>query len=394
MIVLSSVNARGVILVLLTFCCSLSLDAAERIRPQVYQRIVEIQQLLNPVAKENTHSVKGEAESHGVVDRIKVQSLLDQLLQMKLNNYEQALALQFSGGIAVMQEDYGTAYQLYFQVWQLQSLPDIQQINLEKTLAQLAMNRAQTDDQVTGQETVPVQAQSIPQWQIGVNHLLSWMNAVQAYNQQAKSEQQVAITEQDYYLLAQGYAHVAQWSHAAEAIETAIEQSEARQKKVAPENWYRLNLIACLKQNTKSSNQAAIAVLKVMVKYYPQMRYWRQLASLYQQTDEYALALTALHMAYLEGVMTKPHDIKWLAQLMMQQKNYYQSADILRQAVNDQLLPADISNLTQQADAWLMAREYVQAKSVLVQLASLSQKKQIQEKIKYVDTMIAARQLL
>ncbi|GAA3925101.1 hypothetical protein [Litoribacillus peritrichatus] len=324
-------------------------DAAQSIRPNTYKVIVELQAAMNPEIDPKTSGESATAQPPEV-DHQQVQTLLDRLNKSRLNDYEQALVHQFSANFALMKEDNEQAYYFYFKAWSLNALTPKEQLNLRKTLGQLALSNGQ--------------------WQAGTEHLSAWMQDAATFNQTVKPpEQAINIRAQDHYMLAQGYAQQQMWPKTVSAIEKAIDLKTGEGNPFAPEDWYRLALSSYLQQEDTA---AAIDVLKLLAEHFANMLYWEQLASLYQQEDKFQLALTSLHTAYIHGFVVKERHIVWLAQLLIHQENFHLAGDILTKALKDKQLPPTERNLKLQANAWLMARQYQAAKGTLNQLRTLT----------------------
>ncbi len=363
----NSIRRFAITALLLVMVISSAQAAAMKIRPKAYRLIVDVQETMNPEVKVSENETKQETPE---VDLVAVQGLLDRLNQLNLNKYEQALTHQFSASLALMTEDYPKAYEFFLKTWLLKSLSPDQQIRLQQTLGQLALNTEQ--------------------WKEGTDHLSAWMIEVKAFNQTVeKPEQQLPIKAQDYVMLANGYVQQALWGKTVSNIQQGIQMFEQAESKVAPEDWYRISLTAYLHQE---DNTSAIKVLKRLADHYPDMLYWEQLASLYQQTDNYKLALTSLHSSYIDSLMTKERHLTWLAQLLIHQESYHQAALLLEQSIQAKQVEPSVKNLKILTNAWLMARQYPDAKRALIQLIALSpDDKDSKEKLEDVERVLLTK---
>jgi len=400
-------------LALICLLCFGSVAAqANKISRSVFPLIMEIQNAISP-----------EADKQGNipdVDFAFVRSKIEALLEKELSDYEASLAYQFSANVFLQTEDYTSAYKDLLKVHELNQLEPNKLLSIERTLAQLALNNGE--------------------YQASADFYSSWMRQV------AKEK----ISEQDYLALSQAYLQLEQWHNAVPSIDLAIQtrvvhveasnqkkmaeyqakkdaQKEATNKGdsakvsaptleslIAPEGWYRSKLSALLNEHQRRINAKekrgkktsvseleaqAIDVSKLLVVHYPKLDYWRQLAALYQQASlskakgkDYPHALSALHSAYVSGLLITEKDLAWMIQLMMQQANYHQAGRVLTRAMDQQHLPESFDYLRLLSTAWVMAKEYQRAEQVLSrQVQKFPQDSQAKERLELVQKLLKNR---
>jgi tetratricopeptide (TPR) repeat protein len=334
--------------------------AKNQVRPGVLPLIIDIQQALNPEATEENPSPD--------INHEQANALITKLLDGDLTDYEQALAYQFSATLALDKGDYQAAYDAFHTAWKLKVYEESQQWQIQKTLAQLAMQ--------------------LGQWQTSVDFYVPWLEA-------AKAEAPgLTISHQDYLYLGQSYYKLSQWANAVQALDKAIllkTKKSATSGAVGhpiPESWYRMKLTALLSQfeakPVKRLKTQAVDVLKLLIAQYPRTLYWRQLAVLYQQKADqqaksdqgYRQALSALHSAYVAGYLDQTQDLLWMIKLMIQQENFHQAAELIQTEIAKQRLPKTQEVLSLQVDALLMAKAFEKAEQVLQQLLAIAPKDQ------------------
>ena len=391
-------------LALICLLCFGSVAAeANKISRTVFPLIMEIQNAISP-----------EADKQGNipdVDFAFVRSKIEALLEKELSDYEASLAYQFSANVFLQTEDYTSAYKDLLKVHELNQLEPNKLLSIERTLAQLALNNGE--------------------YQAAADFYQSWMRQVAKEN----------IIDQDYLALSQAYLQLEQWHNAiptiGQAIQTRAERVQASNQKqlndyqtkkeagikeplpkleslIAPEDWYRSKLSALLNEHEKrikakekrgkkasvSGLEAqAIDVSKLLVAQYPKLDYWRQLAVLYQQASlskvkgqDYRQALSALHSAYVSGLLITEKDLAWMVQLMMQQSNYHQAGRVLTRAMDQQHLPESFDYMRLLSTAWVMAKEYELAEQVLIrQTRAYPSDDQAKERLELVQKLLKNR---
>lgn len=335
-------------------CCVLlfanAAHAKNQIRPSVLPAVLDIQQALSPEATEENPSPK--------INIKQTDTLIKKFLARDLTDYEKALGHQFEATLALETNDYQRAYDAFHQAWLLKVYEPFQQLQIQRTLAQLAMQ--------------------LGQWQTAVDFYVPWIEAINA------GEFETQVSAQDYVYVAQSNYRLDAWPETVRYVNKAIRTSQSP----IPESWYRMKLIALLNQyerlNQKDTNMLsksketlrhqAIEVSKILVVQYLKTTYWRQLALLYQQgqqDQDYRKALSTLHSAYVVDMLTAEQDLLWMIKLMIQQENYHSAGRVIQTELKHQRLSEHAETLSLQADAWLMAKAFEEAEPVLEQLLSL-----------------------
>ncbi|MCU7959041.1 MAG: tetratricopeptide repeat protein [gamma proteobacterium symbiont of Bathyaustriella thionipta] len=159
-------------------------------------------------------------------------------------------------------------------------------------------------------------------------------------------------------LLARLYIETKKYRQAADLLQPASSSG-------ADENHLLLLLLAYdgLHKPGKS-----IRVLKQLLRLNPRHAlYWQQLAARYQQMGKPKHALAVLESSWLQGLMTKPSHIRYLAQLYMQQGLAYKAGRLLDSEIKRGHLQTTAANKKLLISAWQLAREDSKAIRLLEQ---------------------------
>ena len=106
----------------------------------------------------------------------------------------------------------------------------------------------------------------------------------------------------------------------------------------------------------------AIEVLEVMVELFPkEAKYWAQLGQFYMLEERYDQALETMHIAYINGYLTKKGQILVLAQLYTNNMIPYRAATLLEKHVKSGLIERDERILKTIASSWHQAKELKKA---------------------------------
>ncbi len=262
-------------------------------------------------------------------DYSKAETQLTALLKKVDKPYEKAVVQQTLGYLYSSQENYKKAASYFQLALDLGALPEKVSHNLRYNLGQLLL----ADEQ----------------YKKGITILETWLKA------EASPHNSV------YVLLASAYYRLKDFKQVIKHISTAIKND-----KTATEAWYQMLLSAHLELKQFKS---AINVLETLITLYPyQKNYWDQLTALYlqQKKDFTALAVRMLSQRLELG------DAKTLISLADMYRYLhipYKSAQLLSEALEKGVIPADFDNLTRLADSWLAARESEKAVLVLKQAA-------------------------
>jgi tetratricopeptide (TPR) repeat protein len=165
-----------------------------------------------------------------------------------------------------------------------------------------------------------------------------------------------------YMLIAASFAELERFDDALPYVLKAISKSE---KPV--EAWHMLALAIRLQ---KDQFKPAAALLVTMLQNWPDKpRYWEMLSGCYLELQDDKNALDTMMLAYNNKMITKPAQVKSLAQLSLMRDIPYSAGIILDDAISVGTLEDDEDNLKLLLQSWLSAREYDRAVAVINRLS-------------------------
>lgn len=167
-----------------------------------------------------------------------------------------------------------------------------------------------------------------------------------------------------YYLV--GMAHV-QLENAKAALPYA---RMAVKKSKKPRESY-LQMALALEFENKNFKHVA-RLLEVLITYFPKKSYYLQLSSVYAQLGKDRQSLSALELAYLQGMLTTEHELLRLSQAYLYHDIPYKAANVLEKGIANEQIESNAKNLQNLGDAWLHARELNKALGPLKQSAAKS----------------------
>ena len=250
-----------------------------------------------------------------------------------ISDYAKALVAQNLGQIELQREAYTQALEYLRDAYRLEALPEDQQTYLIRTLAQLNCIEER--------------------WQTCATHLEHWMKEVPN-----------KVKANDQLLLAQAYSQLEKWPKVIDPINVAINS-----RKVAPESWYQLKVVAHLRLKQW---KAAIRGQQELISHYAdKAAHWRQLVSLHLQANNPSAALADQRMGFERGLLRKGSDYSLLAQLMLQASIPYYAGQVIQQGMDKGVLVTNKENLDFLSQCWIEARESKRALKVLAKLNDL-----------------------
>lgn len=181
-------------------------------------------------------------------------------------------------------------------------------------------------------------------------------------------EQWFAVTEKPsagaHYMFAIAYMR-------SEQFEKAIPQAEKAIAKSSKVKETYLQMALSLYFETKKYAKAA-SVLERLAAHFPKKVYWTQLSAVYSELGKQKKAMTAMELAYLQGLLTKESELLNLAQLYLYNDLPYKAANVMEKALAEGAVQGDASAWQILADSWLQAREREKAMAPLRKAAELS----------------------
>jgi len=168
-----------------------------------------------------------------------------------------------------------------------------------------------------------------------------------------------------YVRIGVAYMALKQYDNVIEPADKAI----ALQKAKPEESAFRLKLGAYYEGKKPKK---AIEVLETLVELFPsEPKYWPQLGQFYMLEEQYKKALETMHIAYINGYLTKKSQILVLAQLYSNNMIPHRAAVILEKHVKSGLIERDEKILKQIASSWHQAKELKKASTFYGEAAAI-----------------------
>lgn len=258
---------------------------------------------------------------------------LNLLITESSSSYVKALAHYNLGKISLEREHYKSAIQSLQKARALEALPTDQNLSLLNVIGQL---HCQLD-----------------QWKSCINVLQQWVKL--APNK---------VKAQDYILIAQANAQLERWASVIKPVNRAITLT-----KRPPKNWLQIAIVAHVELEQWPQ---AVKRQQQLIEYYPeQAEDWRQLVNLHLQQDSFDHALAVQRLGFHRGLLASEEDYQLLAQLLLTKGLPERAGEVLVAGLKSQQLERNEKVLTLLSQAWLHAKEWEQAESVLVRLNQL-----------------------
>lgn len=178
-------------------------------------------------------------------------------------------------------------------------------------------------------------------YETAIDYLQQWFDLVEEPSSQA------------YVFLAQAHYQLKEYQEVVPAVDSAMEIAREKDNEIK-ENWWLLKRAAYYELEDWDN---VIDVLEVLVDQFPKRDYWVQLSGLYGQQGEEDEQIGAIWSAYIQGYLDREREILNLTGLLQQQGAPYWAGRILEQAISDDVVEANFSNLRSLGQAWQIARE-------------------------------------
>jgi len=167
-----------------------------------------------------------------------------------------------------------------------------------------------------------------------------------------------------YYILAITYYQLERADKALVPAQKAVDLAETPQ-----ESWLQLLLALRL---TRKEYAKSVPLLEELIKRYPKKTYWVQLSTVHAALGSFEKALVPLQLAYTQGLLDRPEEVRRLAELMLFLEQPYRSARVMDKALRDKLIEGDASAYELLSNSWIAAREYDKSVAPLQRAAELS----------------------
>jgi len=136
-------------------------------------------------------------------------------------------------------------------------------------------------------------------------------------------------------------------------IETAINMEE-NAGNIGRENWYSMQRSLYYQQNQIPQ---VIAVLKKLIVYYPNVKYWRELGGMFSEMEDTQSQLAAYYLTYLQNGLETEGQFKGLGYLMIAADAPYQGAQLMIEGIERGIIEEDEETMRAVGSALYQARE-------------------------------------
>ncbi|MBC3767778.1 tetratricopeptide repeat protein [Neptunicella marina] len=171
-----------------------------------------------------------------------------------------------------------------------------------------------------------------------------------------------------YVRVAQAYYESGQLAQMVEPAQKAIDINKAAGKK--EKNPYLLKLTSFYERKMYPQT---VAVAEDLVRLFPgDKQWWVQLGQFYFLVEDFKKALATLEVAYNQGFLEKPSQVKILAQLYSVNEIPYKAATLLEKHTKSGFIKTDEQLLSSMANSFHQSREYDKAAYYYGKAAELS----------------------
>ncbi len=161
------------------------------------------------------------------------------------------------------------------------------------------------------------------------------------------------LTSREYAEIANIYYRLDDLDGALDYIETAINLEE-NAGNIGRENWYSMQRSLYYQQNEISS---VIAVLKKLIVYYPNVKYWRELGGMFSELEDTESQLAAYYLTYLQNGLETDGQMKGLGYLMMAAGAPYEGAQLMVEGIEKGIIEENEETMRAIGSALYQARE-------------------------------------
>ena len=161
------------------------------------------------------------------------------------------------------------------------------------------------------------------------------------------------LTARDYSEFANIYYRLDDLPGALAYIEAAINLEEAAGN-IGNENWYSMQRSLYYQQEDIPS---VIRVLKKLIVYYPNVKYWRELGGMFSEMEDTESQLASYYLAYLQNGLETEGQMKGLGYLMIAAGAPYQGAQLMIEGIESGIIEEDEETMRAVGSALYQSRE-------------------------------------
>jgi tetratricopeptide (TPR) repeat protein len=309
-------------LLLAMLCTGFSAGAADRVQgisERVFKTLGEAQQRLDEE------------------DLVGARQLLEDALQRKSTDYEQAQMLNMLGYTWYEANELDRARDAYQRALSLPGLPNSMLVTLNLTLGQVYL----VDERYAQAE--------------------SHLRTLLTFEDQDTANHRV--------LLATALLGQERYAEALTPLQSAIDELEAAGE-LPRENW--LSMLSAIHYELDDMPSMR-DVVEQLVLLYPREQYLMNLAAIYGQLGDGERQLALIESLLDDGRLSQPTHLRMVVNLFLGAELPHKAATLLERELNDGRLERNVSNLELLSQAWYVSAETERAVAPLAEAAALSE---------------------
>lgn len=168
---------------------------------------------------------------------------------------------------------------------------------------------------------------------------------------------QEIIGASDFALIGNIYYTIEDYDNALENLEHAIRMREETGE-IGQENWYAIQRSIYY---TRGDYNTVVNILKKLIVYYPNVRYWRELGSMYAELEQDRSQMVAYDLAWAQDGLTSESMVLGLAYMYISAGAPLQAAEVVVKGIDDGLVEQTEKNLLTIGQFYYTARELEEA---------------------------------
>lgn len=180
---------------------------------------------------------------------------------------------------------------------------------------------------------------------------------------------QEIIGPNDYALVGNIYYTMDDHTNALEYLERAIEIRESNGE-IGQENWYAIQVSIYY---SRGEFNTLIGILQKLIAYYPDVKYWRQLGSVYAELEQDRNQFVSYDLAWMQDGLTSESMVRGLAFMYVAAGAPLQAAETLVKGIEDGLVEETEENFLSVGQFYYTAREIDEAAMWTERAASIAE---------------------
>lgn len=264
----------------------------------------------------------------------------------RVKDYELAIVHQTLGFVFVQQDNYTDALVSFEKALELEALPRQPHEELMLNAGQIYMAN---------------------------NNFEQGIAMLERYLEQTCSEPAPEV----HLTLASAYAETQEYESALVQVNLAL--SKAKQPR---EQWLQLKL--ALHFELGQMAECAETLFQLIALVPDREEYWRQLSGVLMQVEKEADALAVMAVAERQGYLQNERDLMNLANIYLMLEIPYKAARLVARGLEDEIIDGTSDNFEYLSEAWIAAREWDYAETILRSAAQSSESGELWQRLAQV----------